>query len=1070
MNGVIRWFAHNHVAANLLMVAIVVAGVMSAKNIKQEVFPEVQMDMITIMVPYLGATPSEVEEAVCVRVEEQIHGVDGIKKITSSATEGMGSIMVEFERGVDIRKALDDIKSEVDRIITFPAETEKPIISQVERKNQVVDVFIYGDVEERTLKILADKVRDDLLALGDITYAQVDGTRPFEISIEVSEQNLQAYGLSLSQVTQAVRANSLDLPGGSVKTDVGEILVRTKGQRYTGAEFGRIVVITAPDGTEVTLDMLAEVKDTFQDVDVATFLDGKRAAMVSVYRTGDQGVLTVTKAVKDYVRDIRAQMPPGVEVAIWHDRSEIYKSRMDLLAKNGAIGLLLVFLVLTMTLEFRLAIWVSVGLAISFLGAFWVLPMFGVSLNMISMFAFIVSLGLVVDDAIVVGENIYAHREMKRKPLRAALMGTLEVGGPVTFAVITTVVAFLPLAFVEGMMGKFMYNIPVVVIAILLFSLVESLLILPAHLSTIKLQESGREGGRNPFSRAYGSFKKWFDGRMEFAVKKLYHPSLVYALKHRPLVIALALATLITTLGWFAGGHIKFTFMPKVDADNLVAALTLPQGTTVEDAMKAVEQLEAGLNAMEAEFNEDRPADSPSVVTHMSTSVGSQPRTNERNSNAGAGGAHLVEVNAELLKAEIRDIPSPDMAKRWRELTGPVTGAVSLSFSADLFMGGKPLYVQLASSNTDDLIAAGRRLKEELAVFPGVIDIADSFREGKIEMKLSLKPEARTLGLTLNDLARQVRAGFYGDEAMRIQRGRDEVKVMVRYPEDERRSLGHIENMRVRTPDGSQVPFSRVAEVEIGRGYASIDRADRQRIVSVTADIDQSEANAEEVNAAIRTVNLPALMADYPGLRYSMEGQRKDQAESMASLKSGFIMALMLIFVLLAVLFKSYIQPVIVMTAIPFGIVGAIWGHILMGLDLTLISLFGVVALTGVVVNDSLIMIDFINRARREGSAVGPALINSGLRRFRPIILTSVTTFAGLMPLILEKSLQAKFLIPMATSLGFGVIFATFITLILVPVSYSLLVDFKGLFGMKDQLEDLVMEEEDGEAPSMFTP
>jgi len=1060
MNGMIRWFADNHVAANLLMVSICAAGLISAMTIKQEVFPEIELDIITVQVPYLGATPAEVEEAVCVRVEEKIQGVDGIKKITSTASEGMGLVAAELERNADKRKALDDIKAEVDRIITFPAETEKPIISMVERKRQVIDIVLYGDATERTLKILADKIRDDLLAKDDISYASVGGTRPFEISIEVSEEKLRAFGLSLNQVTHAVRTNSLDLPGGSVKTDVGEILVRTKGQRYTGEEFGRIVVITAPDGTQVTLDRIATVRDGFEDVDLATFVDGKRSAMVSVYRTGDQGVLTVTKTVKDFVAGLKEQMPPGVEISTWNDRSIIYKSRMDLLLKNGAVGLFLVFMCLTLSLEFRLALWVSVGIAISFLGAFWVIPMFGVSLNMISMFAFIVSLGIVVDDAIVVGENIYTHREMGRRPLKAAKLGTLEVGGPVTFAVLTTVVAFLPLAFVDGMMGKFMFNVPVVVIAILLFSLVESLLILPAHLSSVKQAPRPVAGEPSQKHRIawYGNLKTSFDRFGRLFVDRAYRPSLSYALKHRGLVVAIAISTMLLTMGWFAGGRIKFTFMPHVDADNLVAALTLPQGSTVADAIKAAEHLEESLNETIHEFEAQRPPGSPSIVHHIATSIGSQPRTNERSNNRSPGGAHLVEVNAELLAAEERNIPSPDMATRWREVCGPITGAVALSFSADLFKGSKPVYVQLSSPNTDELLAAGRRLKEELAAYPGVTDISDSFREGKVEMKLSLKPEARTLGLTLSDLARQVRAGFYGDEAMRIQRGRDEVKVMIRYPENERKSLGNIESMRIRTPQGAEVPFARVARVDIGRGFATIERADRQRVVSVTADIDQAVANAEEVNADLRRNILPALTADYAGLRYSLEGQQKDQAESMAGLARGFVMALLLIFVLLAVLFKSYLQPVIVMSAIPFGIVGAVWGHILMGMDLTLISMFGVVALTGVVVNDSLIMIDFINRARRDGKPLIDAVMAAGQRRFRPIMLTSVTTFAGLTPLLLEKSLQAKFLVPMATSLGFGVLFATFITLILIPVGYTVLVDVKTALGVE---KDPALTEED---------
>jgi len=1060
MKGLISWFAGNHVAANLLMVVICAAGLMTATNIKQEVFPEIEMDMVTIQVLYLGATPTEVEEAVSIRVEEAVQGVTGLKKIMSTSSEGVGMISLELESNADKRKVLDEVKAEVDRIITFPAETEKPIVTLLEPRKQVLDVVIFGETTERTLKLLAEKVRDDLLALEDITYATIGGTRPFEISIEVSERDLQAYGITLSDVTRAVQANSLDLPGGSVKTDAGEILVRTKGQRYTGEEFGRIVVITAPDGTEVTLDRIATVRDGFEDIDSASYLDGKPSATVQVYRTGDQGVLRVTAAAKDYVAGMKDQMPPGISISGFNDRSLIYKSRMDLLLKNGMAGLALVFLVLALTLQFRLALWVSLGIGISFLGAFWALPIFNVSLNMISMFAFIVSLGIVVDDAIVVGENIYSWRERGFSPQKAATRGALEVGLPVTLAVTTTCFAFMPLANVEGMMGKFMFNIPVVVIAILLFSLVESLLILPAHLATMKSvseQEKDRAKGW------YGALKVKIDYSLKAFVEGPYRRTLDYALEHRPIVIAVALATMIITVGFVAGGHIKFTFMPKVDADNLVAALTLPQGSTVEDAQRAIDRLEETLEQVRAEFDEKR-TDGKSVILHVQTSIGSQPRSSGGGPGAGASttpvGAHLVEVNAELLKAEIRDVPSPEMARRWREVCGPITGAVSLTFTANLLRGGSPVDVQLASSDTDDLIAAAQELKAELAEFPGVIDISDSFREGKVEVKLGLKPEARTLGLTLADLARQVRRGFYGDEAMRIQRGRDEVKVMIRYPEDERRSMGNIESMRIRTPGGAEVPFSRVATVEVGRGYASIERADRRRVVSVTGDVDQEITNADEINGILRQEVLPRLLAAHPGLHYSMEGEQKEQAESMASLKSGFMLAILMIYVVLAVLFKSYTQPALIMTAIPFGLVGAVWGHILMGLDLTLISMFGVVALTGVVVNDSLLMIDFINRARRGGMPVRKAVVESGVRRFRPIMLTSLTTFAGLTPLLLEKSLQAKFLIPMATSLAFGVLFATFITLVLVPVSYSLLEDVRMRLGLKDDYAD---HDEDGE-------
>jgi len=610
-------------------------------------------------------------------------------------------------------------------------------------------------------------------------------------------------------------------------------------------------------------------------------------------------------------------------------------------------------------------------------------------------------------------------------------------------------------------MGKFMFNIPVVVIAILLFSLVESLLILPAHLSTIRgvrkkgeaLVVDGR--GRGPVT-LYKRAKELLQSRMEWFVHGVYQKQLDYWLDRRGLAVAIAVGAFLVTMGIVAGGHMRFTFMPRIDSDNVVAALTLPQGTTMADAGKAVDHLEAALAELMAEVREDRP-DGPEVFRHTSTAIGSQPRTTMGQTHfgglGGVGGAHLVEVNVELFPAETRKMSSNELANRWRELTSPIAGAVSLSFSADLFGGGKAIQVQLSSPSTDDLMTAAQRLKSGLASYPGVTDISDSFREGKVEVKLKLKPEARTLGLTLADLARQVRAGFYGDEAMRIQRGRDEVKVMVRYPEKERRSLGHIEDMRIRTPGGAEVPFSHVAEVSIGRGYATIERTDRQRVVNVYGDIDQSITNAGEVLADVEVNVLPDLVADYPGLRYTFEGQERDQNESMRSLRKGFLLAVMLIYVLLAILFRSYAQPLIVMSAIPFGFMGAIWGHIIMGWDLTLLSMFGVVALTGVVVNDSLIMIDFINRARRQGTDLRTALLESGVRRFRPIMLTSVTTFAGLTPLLLEQSLQARFLIPMAISLGFGVVFATVITLVLVPVGYSLLSSSKTWMGLNDVVE-----------------
>jgi multidrug efflux pump subunit AcrB len=703
---------------------------------------------------------------------------------------------------------------------------------------------------------------------------------------------------------------------------------------------------------------------------------------------------------------------------------------------------------------------VALGIGISFLGAFWVLPWFGVTLNMISLFAFILSLGIVVDDAIVVGENIFARRERGEDAQTAASRGVLEVGGPVVFAVLTTVTAFSPLLAVEGMMGKFMFPMAVVVIAVLAFSLVESLLILPAHLSTVKqvrrfgaeVPREVREAGglRGLFHRS----KHVVSEKLEWFVRHVYRGHLDWSLRNRSIVIAVATAVMLITVGFAGGGHIEFTFMPRIESDTVTASLTLPQGTTMEESLAAARRLEDSLAQVEERIAADLPADARQPVQLVQTTVGSQPRASgsggPMGQTTGGSGAHLLEVSVELLSADQRTVSAGEVARRWRQATGAIPEAVELTFSADLFSAGKPIQVQLASSVTEDLNRAAQELKAELATYPGVIDISDSFREGKLELKLDLKPEARALGLTLEDLARQVRAGFYGAEVMRIQRGRDEVKVMVRYPERERTSLGHVEDMRVRTPQGAEVPFTRVAAAEIGRGFSAIERADRQRIVNVFGDVEEGEANATEILAALEAEFLPRLLERYPGLQYDLEGEEQERQESVQSLARGFLLAIFVIYSLLAVQFRSYLQPFLVMSAIPYGVVGAIWGHVIMGWDLTLLSLFGVVALAGVVVNDSLLMIDFINRARRSGLGVHDALLQAGQRRFRPILLTSITTFLGLSPLLLEQSLQAQFLIPMAISLGFGVLFATSITLILVPVGYSILTSFKRFFGLKD--------------------
>jgi multidrug efflux pump subunit AcrB len=1038
--GVLGWFAANHVAANLLMVLIIVAGLMAIFSAKMEVFPELSLDRITITVPYRGASPADVEEGVCLRVEEAVAGIDGVKRIVSSASEGAGLIVVEIEEYADATQVLDDVKAAVDTIITFPAETEKPIIAELKSRPKVITVVVHGDIPEKVLRKLADQVRDDLTAKENISQVTVAGVRPYEISIEVSEENLRRYNLSFDQVTAAVRASSLDIPAGRVKTSGGEILVRTKGQKYYGPEFEKIVVVTRNDGTIVRLGDIAQVRDDFEDVDLYSKFGGERAALVQVSRIGEQDALDIAASVKEYVEWKRQYLPEGVSIGLWEDDTLILKARMNLLKRNAYIGLVLVFLCLTLFLNLRLAFWTTMGIPISFLGAFWLIPHFDVSINMISLFAFIMSLGLVVDDAIVVGENIFAYRQRGMDRTAAAIKGVREMAMPVILAVLTTMFAFIPLAYTLGIMGKILRVLPIVVVSVLAVSLVEALLILPAHLS------------------AKGNWNRFFLFRLTTRINQGTHKALTWfvfgpfarfverAVKWRYVTLATGLAIFLTTIGFIVGGYIKFVFFDVVEADNMIATLEMPLGTPVEQTTAVTERIEtAALRALD-EFDSKRPGQ-PSLLKHMAVTVGAHPM--QRRSGAVqvdiASGAqsHLGEVNIELLGAEERDISSVVVKNRWRELVGEIPGVSSLTFMAEFMSTGNAIEVELSHENFDTLLAASDKLKSILRDYAGVSDIADDFEPGKVELKLKLKDTGRTLGLTLSDLARQVRQGFYGDEAQRIQRGRDDIRVMVRYPEDERRSLADVENMRIRLPGGAEIAFNTVADVQYGRGYSTILRVDRRRVVSVSADVDEDVTPAGEINRDLQRNVLPALMSEFQGLQWRFAGEQRERNESLGSLIPNFGIAMMAIYALLAVQFRSYSQPVIVMSAIPFGIVGATIGHLLMGFNLSILSMFGIVALSGVVVNDSLIMIDLINRERKSGIELHQVLRDCATRRFRPIMLTTLTTFCGLLPMITERSLQARFLVPMAISLAFGVMFATCITLVLVPSLYMILEDLK---------------------------
>lgn len=1032
MKRIINWFTSNHVAANLLMMLVMLAGAVTAVTMKLEIFPETSPDRIAITVEYPGASPDEVEEAIIRRVEERVAGLAGIKRIDSTAREGYARTTIEVVEGWDLKKLLDEVKSEVDRITTLPEEAEQPVIREITRTTEVINVAVYGDVPEQTIKHLSENIKDDITNLPDITYAELFGVRASEIHIEIPERTLRRYNLTLGRVAELVRKASLDLPAGTIKAAGGEILVRTKGRRYHAAGYEDIAIITSPDGSKVTLGDIATLSDGFEDVDILTRFQGKPAAVVQVFRVGEQNALAVASAVKRYIEKIRSSLPAGVDIAFYQDMSRILKSRIRLLLKNMAWGLLLVSILLGIFMDIRLAFWVTLGIPVSFLAALWALPYFGVSINMVSLFAFIMVLGIVVDDAIVIGENVFRKREAGLDPLHAAVDGAMEVGRPVIFSVLTTVVAFWPLLLGTGTMGKIMRNLPIVVILVLIGSLTESLLILPSHLSRSK----GGQNGERPMSRWLRQF-----------VNGPYRKFLNFCLRWRYATVALGIVLLFLAAGVWRGGWLKFTFFPHVESDVLTCSLTMPVGTPLDRTVRMVSRIEqAAQDAMKA-VDRKRPDGAPPLFNYSVSLLGMQLGGHGPAGGRAQIGGHLAQVFVQLLEGEKRNVSAVKLAHIWRKKVGRIPDAESITFQSELFSAGNPVEVHLSSNQNRKLIAAANELKSQLKEYPGVFDINDSWVPGKPEMQLKLKPAARSLGITLSDLARQVRSAFYGAEALRLQRDQDEVKVMVRYPDSERRVIGSVEDMRIHTPDGLEIPFGEIAQVQMTRGYASIQRAQRRRVIKVTADVDETEANANEIRMDIQKNVLKRLQAEYPGLRYTIEGAGKNQKESMADVFEGFLIALFCIYTLLAIPFKSFTQPFIVMLAIPFGLVGAVAGHLIMGFNLSFISLFGMVGLAGVVVNDSLVLIDATNRLRGKGASAHQAIVDAGRLRFRAIILTSLTTFAGLTPMLLEKSIQAQFLIPMAISLGFGILFATGVTLLLIPCGYLILEDLHNVFG-----------------------
>ncbi|MCS6238766.1 efflux RND transporter permease subunit [Shewanella baltica] len=1017
--GILAWFARNSVAANLLMWALLVGGLFSTVLINKEVFPSFELNLLNISVAYPGAAPQEIEEGINIKIEEAIQDINGIKKVTSVASEGVGSITVEVEDGYEVQTVLDEAKLRLDAISTFPVNIEKPNIYQIKPENNVIWVSVYGDMTLHDMKELAKSVRDDLTQLPAVTRAKVTGVRDYEIAIEVSEDKLREYGLTFTQVALAVQNSSFDLPGGSIRAQDGDILLRTKGQAYTGDDFANIVVTTRPDGSRVMLPQVATIKDDFEERLEYTRFNGKPAAIIEVTSVDDQNALDIAAQVKQYVEDRRATLPANAQLDTWGDMTHYLKGRLNMMMSNMFYGALLVFIILALFLDLKLAFWVMMGLPVCFLGTMLIMPLepFSMTINMLTLFAFILVLGIVVDDAIVIGESAYTEVERHGHSVDNVIRGAQKVAMPATFGVLTTIAAFIPMLMVSGPMGIIWKSIGMVVILCLAFSLVESKFILPAHLAHMKFKKPGAPRG------FFGRLKANFNDRVQHFIHHSYRNFLERCIKQRYNVVAAFIGVLVLSIALVASGKVRWVFFPDIPSDFIQVQLEMDEGSSEENTLKVVQSIEEALYKMNDKMEKDN---GYQVVKHSFINMSS--RTS-------------AFIFAELTKGEDREVDGVTIAAAWREQLPELLSVKKLSFNASTNDAGGDISFRLTSSDLDELSAASKELKQKLASYEGVYDIADNFSSGSHEIRLKIRPEAEALGLTLSDLARQVRYGFYGYEAQRILRNKEEIKVMVRYPLEQRRTVGYLENMLIRTPTGTSVPFSTVAQIEKGESYASITRVDGKRAITITANANKNIVEPSKVVQEIQKDYLPQLQAKYPKIQTALDGGSLDEQNAMVGLMQGFFFALFTIYALMAIPLKSYSQPLIIMSVIPFGIIGALFGHLIQGLAMSVLSLCGIVALAGVVVNDSLILVDFVNRAREQGQSVRQAAVDSGCYRFRAIILTSLTTFVGLVPIILERSLQAQIVIPMATSLAFGILFSTVVTLILVPLLYIILDD-----------------------------
>lgn len=1031
--GVIAWFTQNHVAANLLMLFIVVVGIHSALTIKKELTPEFASNVINVSMLYPGAAPGEVEQGITLKIEEAVKDLEAIKRIETVARESLGIVTIEIHEDYDLADAMDEIKMAIDGVSSFPAEAESPVVKKHDISFQAIQLQIYGNVNEFSAKMLAEEIKQDLLSDSEIAKVEVWGARNYEITVEVNESTLQKYGLTLNQVAMAIRASSIDLPGGSIRTENGDIMLRTKGQAYRQQDFEQVVLLSYPDGTRLTLGDIGTINDGFVERDGFAMFDNTYSVGLAISAVGDQSIIKIANKVKQYIAKKRTELPEGVYLADWADATFYLQSRLSMMLKNLALGALLVFIILGLFMELKIAFWVMVGMPVCFLGAFSLMPLapFDVSINMISLFGFILVLGIMVDDAIIIGESVNSQAKMHGYSLDSVIKGAKRVAVPATFGVLTTICAFLPTLFVDGVWANFPAACGYVVLFCLIFSLIESKWILPAHLAHMNTGLF-----RWIHSDWQDQLQLRCNQKLYDFVNRYYKPFLRKSIDNRYTTLACFLSALIVTVGLIGGGKARLVMFPDAANDFVQANLSMTRGTSEKQTRAEIKKISDAIYRVEERYIAET-GNEQGFIKHLF--------------NWGQDG-RMGFFMLEMTKQEEREVTSFDIVKQWRDEVGEITGAKRLSFSAAQDDAGPDIAFNLISKNQQQLEAAAAELTDHLRTYVGVFDIHNGSSDKADEIHLQIKPSAEALGISLADLGRQVREAFYGAEAQRIQRGTDEVKVMVRYPVEDRRTVSDLEGMFIRTLNNQEVPITSVASLEVRPGFTSQTRINSENAVQVSARADKSHIEPSKVVKEIEEKFIPELFREYPDVSYKLDGSSLENDNMLDSLFKGFALSMFGIFALLAIPLRSYLQPVIIMSVIPFGIIGAVIGHMVMGMAISMMSIFGIIALSGVVVNDSLIMVDFVNRARENGESVYEAVIGAGSMRFRAIMLTSLTTFFGILPMLLETSVQAQIVIPMAVSLGFGIIFATVITLILIPCLYVMLEDLNRNIG-RDKLK-----------------